>query len=52
MTQTTPLAIYAFFATDLDAALALAAVLIAVSGGLLLSVKLAAGRHGPLVAWR
>jgi len=52
VTQTTPLAIYAFFATDLDAALALAAVLIAVSGALLLSVKLVAGRRGPLVAWR
>lgn len=52
VTQTAPLAIYAFFATDLDAALALAAVLVAVSGALLLSVKLAAGRRGPLVAWR
>jgi len=52
VTRTTPLAIYAFVATDLDAALALAAVLIAVSGALLLSVKLVAGRRGPLVAWR
>lgn len=52
VTQTTPLAIYAFLATDLDAALGLAAVLVAVSGALLLSVKLAAGRRGPLVAWR
>jgi molybdate transport system permease protein len=52
VTRTTPLAIYAFLATDLDAALALAAVLIAVSGALLVSVKLAVGRRGPLVAWR
>jgi molybdate transport system permease protein len=52
VTQTTPLAIYAFFATDLDAALALAAVLVAVSGALLLSVKLVAGRRTPLLAAR
>jgi len=41
VTQTAPLAIYERFATDLTAALALSAVLIAVSAGLLLAVKLA-----------
>jgi molybdate transport system permease protein len=39
VTQTVPLAIYERFATDFDAALALSAVLVAVSAGLLLSVK-------------
>jgi molybdate transport system permease protein len=43
-TQTAPLAIFAEFNTDFDGALALAAVLIAVAGALLLSVKLIAGR--------
>jgi molybdate transport system permease protein len=42
VTQTAPLAIYERFSTDLPAALALSAVLIAVSAGLLLAVKLAA----------
>jgi molybdate transport system permease protein len=42
VTQTAPLAIYERFSTDLPAALALSAVLIAVSAGLLLTVKLAA----------
>jgi molybdate transport system permease protein len=41
VTQTAPLAIYERFSTDLTAALALSAVLIAVSAGLLLTVKLA-----------
>ena len=41
VTQTAPLAIYERFATDLPAALALSAVLIAVSAGLLFTVKLA-----------
>jgi molybdate transport system permease protein len=41
VTQTVPLAIYDQFATDFPAALALSAVLVVVSGGLLLSVKLA-----------
>jgi molybdate transport system permease protein len=41
VTQTAPLAIYERFSTDLPAALALSAVLIAVSAGLLLAVKLA-----------
>jgi molybdate transport system permease protein len=40
ITQTTPLAIYDQFATDFPAALALSVVLIAVSAGLLLAVKL------------
>jgi len=42
ITQTVPLAIYARFGTDFDAALALSAVLVAVSAGILLSVKLVA----------
>ena len=40
ITQTVPLAIYDRFATDFDGALALSAVLVAVSGALLLSMKL------------
>jgi molybdate transport system permease protein len=44
-TQTAPLAIFAEFSTDFTGALALAAVLIALSGALLLSVKLVAGRE-------
>ncbi len=47
ITQTTPLAIYDQFSTDLTGALALSAVLVIVSGTLLLSVKLA-GLNG----WR
>ena len=43
-TQTAPLAIYESFATDFTAALALSAVLVAVSGAILLVVKLLAGR--------
>ena len=43
VTQTVPLAIYDRFATDFDAALALSAVLVAVSGAILLSVKLVLG---------
>jgi molybdate transport system permease protein len=42
VTQTAPLAIYEQFATDLPAALALSAVLVIVSGSLLLTVKLLA----------
>jgi len=41
VTQTVPLAIYERFATDFDAALALSAVLVAVSAAILLSVKAA-----------
>jgi len=44
ITQTAPLAIYDRFATDFDGALALSAVLIAVSAGILLAVKLVGGR--------
>lgn len=40
VTQTVPLTIYDRFATDFPAALALSAVLVAVSGALLLSMKL------------
>jgi molybdate transport system permease protein len=40
ITQTTPLAIYDQFSSDLTSALALSAVLVIVSGALLLSVKL------------
>jgi molybdate transport system permease protein len=47
VTQTVPLAIYEQFATDFPAALALSAVLVCVSGALLLSVKLVTGT-GPL----
>jgi molybdate transport system permease protein len=43
VTQTVPLAIYDRFATDFDGALALSAVLVAVSAALLLAVKLASG---------
>ncbi len=43
ITQTVPLAIYERFATDFPAALALSAVLVAVSAALLLSVKLLTG---------
>jgi molybdate transport system permease protein len=40
ITQTVPLAIYDRFATDFDGALALSAVLVALSGALLLTIKL------------
>jgi molybdate transport system permease protein len=43
ITQTAPLAIYERFATDFDGALALSAVLVAVSGAILLTVKALAG---------
>lgn len=41
VTQTVPLAIYARFATDFDSALALSAVLVAMSAAILLAVRLA-----------
>jgi molybdate transport system permease protein len=41
ITQTAPLAIYERFATDFPAALALSAVLVALSGAILLAVKVA-----------
>ena len=44
VTQTAPLAIFERFATDFTAALALSAVLVAVSAAMLLVVKLLAGR--------
>jgi molybdate transport system permease protein len=44
ITQTVPLAIYDQFATDFPAVLALSAILVAVSGGLLLAVKLIPGQ--------
>ena len=43
VTQTVPLAIYERFATDFTAALALSAVLVAVSAALLIGVKLVSG---------
>ncbi|MFN8159438.1 MAG: ABC transporter permease [Solirubrobacterales bacterium] len=43
ITQTAPLAIFARFSTDFTSALALSAVLIAVAGAILLSVKLVSG---------
>jgi molybdate transport system permease protein len=43
ITQTVPLAIYDRFSTDFDSALALSAVLVAVSAAILLSVKLLRG---------
>ncbi len=43
ITQTVPLAIYERFSSDFTGALALSAVLVAVSGALLLSVKLLGG---------
>jgi molybdate transport system permease protein len=46
VTQTAPLAIFERFASDFDAALALSAVLVAVSAALLLGIKLLAGREG------
>jgi molybdate transport system permease protein len=44
ITQTAPLAIYDQFATDFPAALALSAILVAVSAALLLAVKLVPGQ--------
>lgn len=43
-TQTAPLAIFEFLARDFNAALALSAVLVAVSAAVLLTVKVVAGR--------
>jgi molybdate transport system permease protein len=43
ITQTVPLAIYDRFATNFDSALALSAILVGVSGAILLSVKLVQG---------
>src|SRR3954447_14628529 len=51
VTQTAPLAIFERLATDFPAALALSAVLVAVSGALLLGIKLMSG-PGPLARAR
>jgi molybdate transport system permease protein len=51
VTQTAPLAIFERFGTDFPAALALSAVLVAVSGALLLGVKLLSG-PGPFARAR
>ncbi|MEA2493739.1 MAG: molybdate transport system permease protein [Thermoleophilaceae bacterium] len=51
VTQTAPLALYERFATDFPAAIALAAVLVAVSAAVLITVKLAT-RSEPLAARR
>lgn len=51
ITQTVPLAIYDRFSTDFDSALALSAVLVAVSGAILLSVKAIADRPGQYQSW-
>jgi molybdate transport system permease protein len=52
ITQTAPLAIYDQFATDLPGALALSAVLVAVSAALLLTVKLVLSQDVRRVAFR
>jgi molybdate transport system permease protein len=52
ITQTVPLAIYDRFSTDFDSALALSAVLVAVSAAILLSVKLVRGGEALGVAPR
>ena len=52
ITQTVPLAIYDRFSTDFDSALALSAVLVAVSAAILLSVKLVWGGEALGVAPR
>ena len=51
ITQTVPLAIYDRFATDFESALALSAVLVAVSAAILFSVKLVQ-RGDPLGGWQ
>jgi molybdate transport system permease protein len=51
ITQTVPLAIYDRFSTDFDSALALSAVLVAVSAAILLSVKLV-GDGDALGGWQ
>jgi molybdate transport system permease protein len=43
VTQTAPLALYERFSTDFDGAIALAVVLLAISAGVLIAVKLATG---------
>jgi len=50
ITQTVPLAIYDRFSTNFDSALALSAVLVAVSAAILLSVKLV--QRGAALGWQ
>jgi len=52
VTQTAPLAIFEFLGTDFEASLALAAVLVAVSGALLLVLKLVGPREVQVPALR
>ncbi|HYN91841.1 MAG TPA: ABC transporter permease [Thermoleophilaceae bacterium] len=52
ITQTVPLAIYDRFSTNFDSALALSAILVAVSAAILLSVKLVQGSEALGVAAR
>jgi molybdate transport system permease protein len=52
VTQTVPLAIYDRFSTDFESALALSAVLVAVSAAILLSVKLVQGSEALGIAPR
>ncbi len=52
ITQTVPLAIYDRFSDDFSGALALSAVLVCVSFGLLLAIKLTAGKDGTSVVAR
>jgi molybdate transport system permease protein len=52
ITQTVPLAIYDRLSTDFDSALALSAVLVAVSAAILLSVKLVRGGEALILAPR
>ena len=52
ITQTVPLAIYDRFSTDFESALALSAVLVAVSAGILLAVKLVQGSEALGIAPR
>ena len=52
VTQTVPLAIYEKFSTDFTGALALSAVLVAMSAAILLTVKLATNRSAARVLAR
>ena len=47
VTRTAPLAVYERFGVDLDGALALSAVLVALAAALLVTVRLAGERHAP-----
>jgi len=52
VTQTVPLAIYGSFATDFPSALALSAILVIVSGSLLISIQLMSGSRALAVVAR